>query len=301
MHVAEAGEGPPIILLHGFPELWYSWRHQLPALADAGYHVVAPDQRGYGGTSIPSAPTDYDITHLTRDVIDLIDHLAVPKAALVGHDFGALVAWSVALTHPDRISAVVGLSVPYVPRTPSPPMEYFRQLMGPSFYMLWLQEPGVADQAFADDVERALASQWVTDREGWRTAPSPPRVPWRTEPDQQVYVEAFQRDGFTGPLNWYRNFDRNWELLAPFDGTTIDCPAMYVAGQDDPVVQFMPPSLMDGHVNDLRMCTMLPNTSHWIQEERPDDVNRHLVEFLAEVEDPAWTTNARRGTRAAAR
>src|ERR1700722_2278396 len=157
MHIAESGDGPPVILLHGFPELWYSWRHQLPALADAGYHAVAPDQRGYGTTSIPTTVTDYDINHLTGDVVDLIDHLGATRATVIGHDFGALVAWALALIHPDRVHAVAGLSVPYVPRTPVAPTEFFRQLMGDDFYMLWLQQPGAADTAFQNDIERAIA------------------------------------------------------------------------------------------------------------------------------------------------
>jgi pimeloyl-ACP methyl ester carboxylesterase len=282
MHVAEAGEGPPVILLHGFPELWHSWRHQLYALSEAGYHAIAPDQRGYGGTSAPPAVTDYDITHLTRDVLDLIDGMGVAEATLVGHDFGALVAWSVALTNPDRVTGVAGLSVPYVPRTPMPPMEFFRQLLGQDFYMLWLQQPGVADQIFDADVERAIAGEWVTNRQGWQSTPLQ-RFPWRNDNDHHLYVQTFQENGFTGPLNWYRNFDRNWELLAPYDANTIDCPSMYIAGQNDPVVQFMPPSLMDGYVTDLRTSQILPNVGHWPLEEAPDDVNGLLIEFLGGV------------------
>ena len=283
MHIAESGDGPPVILLHGFPELWYSWRHQLPALADAGYHAVAPDQRGYGTTSIPTTVTDYDINHLTGDVVDLIDHLGATRATVIGHDFGALVAWALALIHPDRVHAVAGLSVPYVPRTPVAPTEFFRQLMGDDFYMLWLQQPGAADTAFHDDIERAIAGQWVTDRHGWQTAPDPPRFPWRAPRDQQVYIDAFRRNGFTGPLNWYRNLDRNWELLAPIEHATIDCPAMFLAGQNDPVLQFMPPTVMEGYVTDLRICATVPGVNHWIQEEVPEHVNQHLLNFLADA------------------
>ncbi|OQZ92577.1 hypothetical protein BST10_21005 [Mycolicibacter algericus DSM 45454] len=283
MHIAEVGEGPTVIFLHGFPELWYSWRHQLAALDAAGYHAVAPDQRGYGTSSVPGEVTDYDIAHLTRDVIELIDDLGTRRVTLVGHDFGALVGWATALEYPDRIAGIAGLSVPYVPRTPVRPTEYFCDLMGEDFYMLWLQQPGVADSAFAADIERALAGQWVSDRHRWQSGPPPARFPWRDAEDQQIYIDALQRNGFTGPLNWYRNFDRNWEILAPLEGATIDCPAMFVAGGDDPVLQFMPPSMMDGYVTNLRVSAILPGFGHWIQEEAPSLVNQYLLDFLQHV------------------
>jgi pimeloyl-ACP methyl ester carboxylesterase len=280
MHVAEAGDGPAVIFLHGFPELWYSWRHQMAALAAAGYRAIAPDRRGYGDTSIPETPADYDINHLTGDIVDLIDRLGIESATLVGHDFGALVAWSTALIQPRRVRAVAGFSVPHVPRTPVPPMQFFRQVMGDDFYMLWLQEPGVADSLFAEDIERALAGEWVTDRLNWQHRPVPERFSWRSANDQRVYIDALRRNRFTGPLNWYRNFDRNWELLAAHDGHTIDCPAMFVARQDDPVLRFMPPAVMEGHVTDLRVNELLPGVNHWVQEEAPDQVNTLLIDFL---------------------
>lgn len=293
MHIAEMGEGPTVIFLHGFPELWYSWRHQLVALAAAGYRAVAPDQRGYGGSSVPTEVADYDITHLTRDIIDLIDSLGASRVTLVGHDFGALVGWAIALQHPDRIDGVAALSVPYVPRTPVRPTEFFRQLMGDDFYMLWLQQPGAADSAFAADIERAIAGRWVTDRHGWQSVAPPPRFPWRSAEDQHVYVDALQRNGFTGPLNWYRNFDRNWEILAPYDGATIDCPAIFVAGGDDPVLRFMPPSVMDGYVTDLQVSAILPGFNHWIQEEAPSVVNRYLLDFLQRIHTDDTTTGGK--------
>ena len=285
MHVAEAGDGPPVILLHGFPEMSQSWRHQLPALAGAGFHAIAPDQRGYGKTTAPPSVTDYDITHLTGDIIDLVDSVGAAEATLIGHDFGALVAWCVALTNPDRVTAVVGVSVPYTPRPPVPPMQFFRELLGPDFYMLWLQQPGVADNVFKADVERAIAGEWVTNRHSWQSTPGPHRFPWRTEEEHQLYVETLRKNGFTGPLNWYRNFDRNWELLEPYDLATIDCPSMYIAGQNDPVLQFMPPTLMEGFVTDIRGCEILPDIGHWPLEECPDEVNRLIIEFLRDVYD----------------
>jgi len=279
MHVAEAGEGEPVVLLHGFPELWYSWRHQLRALADAGYRAIAPDQRGFGKTSAPEGVDHYDALTIVGDLIGLLDTLGLDQAVVVGHDWGALIAWYSALLYPDRVRAVGALSVPYGPRTPVPPMAFFREVIGDDFYMLWLQEPGVADAAFAADIRRALAGAWVFDREGWRERPVPD-VQWRSSRDEAVYMEALTRTGFTPGLNWYRNFDRNWELLAPYDGRTIDQPAFFIVGSEDPVTQFMPADIMDGVVTDLRDVTVLDGVNHWIAQEKPIEVNAMLLRFL---------------------
>lgn len=281
MHVAEVGTGPAVLFLHGHPALWLTWRHQMAAVAEAGYRAIAPDQRGYGDTSIPSAVEAYDIEHLSGDVVRLLDALDLEQAVVVGHDWGALVAWYTALIHPDRVRAVAGLSVPFVPRTPVPPTQYWRETIGEDFYMLWLQDPGVADALFNADVERALNGRWTTDREGWRTGPATNSLTFRSPEDHQVVIDALKRNGWTGPLNWYRNFDRNWELLAPYDGRTVDQPALFIGGEKDQVLRFMPPSLMDGHVTDLRGADILPGVSHWMQEEAPDQVNLRLLDFLA--------------------
>lgn len=282
-HVLEAGAvGPPVVLLHGFPELSYSWRHQLPALAAAGYRVVAADQRGFGGTTAPSEVTDCTIVNLSLDVVRLLDALELEEATVVGHDWGAMVAWHTALLHPDRVRAVGALSVPYTGRTPVPPMEFFRQVMGDDFYMVWLQEVGPADEAFAEDVVRALAGGWVHDREHWREGPAPARPSWQSAQDQAVYVEALARRGFTGGLNWYRNFDRNWELMAGHDGVTIDQPAFFLVGSEDPVGAFMPASAMQGLVTHVESHT-LSGVNHWPQQEQPGEVNRRLVDFLDRV------------------
>lgn len=283
MHIAELGTGPAVLFLHGHPATWRTWRHQMTAVAAAGYRAIAPDQRGYGDTSIPAGIGAYDIEHLTGDVVRLLDVLGIEQATIVGHDWGALVAWYGALIHPRRVRAVAGLSVPFFPRTPVPPTRLWRDTMGEDFYILWFQEPGVADAAFDGDVERAVNGRWMFDRTGWRTAPHENRFPFRAPEDHQATVAALKRNGWTGPLNWYRNFDRNWELLAPYDDRTIDQPALYIGAGNDPVLGFMPPSLMDGHVTDLRGADILPGVSHWLQEEAPGQVNRRLLAFLAEL------------------
>lgn len=285
MHVAELGTGPAVLFLHGHPALWLTWRHQMAAVARAGYRAVAPDQRGYGETSVPAEIEAYDIEHLAGDVVRLLDALAVDQAVVVGHDWGALVSWYTALMHPDRVRAVAGLSVPFFPRTPVPPTQLWRETLGEDFYILWLQEPGVADALFDADVERALEGRWITDRDGWRTGLAAKSPGFRSREDHRLVASALKKNGWRGPLNWYRNFDRNWELLAPYGGRTIDQPALYIGGANDQVLRFMPPSLMEGHVTDLRGTEILPGVSHWLQEEAPSQVNRLLLDFLAGIPD----------------
>src|SRR4051812_8096695 len=249
LHVAEEGEGRPVILCHGFPELAYSWRHQLPALAEAGYRAVAPDMRGFGGSSIPDDVGEYDVLTLGRDVIGLLDDLGEERAVLVGHDWGANVTWNLALTHPERVAAVVGMSVPYAPPPPAPPTEIYRRRAGETFYIIWFQEPGVADEALARDVRRTILTREVWDSSWADRTDEELRVPrWMDEDDVRVYVETFERTGFTGGLNYYRNIDRNRELLEPFADRKIEQPALFVTGSRDPVQHFMPAKLMDGHV-----------------------------------------------------
>lgn len=278
------GDGPCVLLLHGFPELGYSWRHQLSDLASAGYRAIAPDQRGYGSTTASADVDECTIVNLCDDVVHLLDAMDIEETTVVGHDWGAMVAWHAALLHPQRVRAVGALSVPYTGRTPIPPMEFFRHLLGDDFYMLWLQEPGVADAQFAADVPRAMAGGWVVDSRHWRDGPTPARPAWHTSQDHDVYVEALTRRGFTGPLNWYRNFDRNWELMANFDGVPVDQPSLFIAGSDDPVGAFMPAAAMEGLVTDVEFHS-LPGVNHWPQQEQPELVNRLLIDFLDRIHD----------------
>jgi pimeloyl-ACP methyl ester carboxylesterase len=283
MHIAEEGAGPPVVLCHGFPELWYSWRHQIPALAGAGYHVIAVDMRGYGDTSAPPDVEAYDVLELGADLVGLLDALGEEQAVFVGHDWGADVVWKLALAHPERVRAVVGMSVPYAPRAPAPPLELMRRHLGEDFYMVWFQEPGVADAALAADVRRTLATSAVWDAAWAARDDRPPTPRFLTEDDLRVYVDAFTRTGFTGGLSYYRNIDRNWELLAPLDGRRIAMPALFVTGTRDPVARFMPAEAMDGCVTDLRGVVRIDGGGHWIQQERPAEVNAALLEFLAGV------------------
>jgi len=283
MHVTEAGAGPPVLLLHGFPELAHSWRHQLRALAEAGYRAIAPDMRGFGGTSAPEAVEAYDVLALAGDVVGLLDALDLGSAIVVGHDWGADVAWKTALVHPSRVDAVAGLSVPYVPRAPAAPTPILRRHLGEDFYIVWFQAPGVADAALSRDVRRTLLARDVWDA-GWAERDDvDPRPGWLQEEDLAVYVETFERTGFTGGLNWYRNLDRNWELLAPYADARIEQPAFFLTGSRDPVRAFMPHEAMEGWVTDLRTVVILEGAGHWVQQERPDEVDAALERFLAGV------------------
>ena len=300
MHVAEAGEGPLVVLCHGFPELWFSWRHQLTALAEAGYHVVAPDQRGYGRTDAPAAVEAYDIDHLTGDMVGLLDALGEERAVFVGHDWGAPVVWGLALRAPERVRAVAGLSVPATPRGPMAPTQLMKQLFTDTFfYILYFQEPGVADAELGQDAEKTLRGfLWTISGDAppgaWKVLPkgtgfldsltdTDQLPPWLSQDDLDVMSTEFARTGFTGGLNWYRNYDRNWELGAALDGRTIDVPALFIAGERDPVLLMAPPSLMEGYVTDLRDSVILPGAGHWIQQERPTEVNAALLAFLGSI------------------
>ncbi|MGH9212380.1 MAG: alpha/beta fold hydrolase [Acidimicrobiales bacterium] len=301
MAVDEAGEGPLVVLCHGFPELSYSWRHQLPALAAAGYHAVAPNQRGYDGTTRPAAIEDYNIVALTDDLLGLLDVLGEQDAVFVGHDWGAPVVWHMSIRAPERVRGVVGMSVPYLPRSERPPIETMKFLFaGTWFYILYFQEPGVADAELARDPETtmrrfmcAIAGESTLDelsalagvRDGrgmLDRMPEPDGLPgWLTPADLDHYTAAFTRTGYTGGLNWYRNLDRNWELTEAYAAARVEVPALFVGGDRDPVVVAWPPDGMREWVDDLRGVVMLPGAGHWIQQERPAEVNAALFDFLA--------------------
>lgn len=282
VHVASAGpaDGPPVLLLHGFPELWFSWRHQLAALAGAGYRVLAPDLRGVGGTQAPADVETYDLLHLVRDAVGVLDALRVERAVLVGHDWGAPPAWWAAALHPTRVHAVAGLSVPFLPRAPAPPVPAMREHLGEDFYIVHFQEPGVAEAMLSHDVRRTFTTtkQWSRSW-GQQTDDHPPRPPFLTEDELAVFVDTYTQTGFTGGLNWYRNLDRNQRVMAEWDGVGVTVPALFVQGSRDPVRHFMPAAAMDGLVDDLR-TEIVDGGGHWIQQERPDEVNTLLLAFL---------------------
>ncbi len=284
LSVRAEGAGPLVILCHGFPELSYSWRHQLPVLAAAGYRVLAPDMRGYGASSAPSEVEAYDVVSLCEDMCGLLDAVGEQAAIFVGHDWGANVVWQLAVLHPERVRAVAGLSVPFVPRAPAAPIPIMRRHLGEDFYIVWFQEPGVADEALSRDVRRTLTTsrQWTA-----RWAEDDGRVPrapeWLSPQELDVYVETFERTGFTGGLNWYRNIDRNWELTAAVGERRVEQPAMFLTGELDPVRRFMPAEAMRGWVTDLRAEVVVEGAGHWVQQQSPEAVNSALLTFLGEL------------------
>ena len=311
MHIAECGTGPLVLLCHGFPESWYSWRHQLPALANAGFHAVAPDMRGYGQTDHPEEIEQYTLFHLVADMVGVLDALRTETAVIIGHDWGAPVAWHAALLRPDRFRGVIGLSVPFVPRRPVRPTSVMPQSDRALFYQLYFQTPGVAEAEFERDARCTIRSLMysssgdlplsqlsasATDGVGMvpRQAGLLSRLvnpdalpPWLTESDVDFYTAEFARTGFRGPLNWYRNIDRNWELLAPFAGLRVTVPALYIAGERDLVLYF--PG-MDQVIARLSMMVphlqnklILSACGHWTQQERADQVNQAIISFLGSL------------------
>jgi pimeloyl-ACP methyl ester carboxylesterase len=308
VHLAEQGEGPLVLLCHGFPESWYSWRHQLPALAEAGFHAVAPDMRGYGQTDRPDAIDQYTLLHLIGDVVGLLDALDAPSAVIAGHDWGAPLAWASAVLRPDRFRGVIALSGPFGPRGPSRPTTVMPQSGDMLFYQLYFQTPGVAEAEFERDVHLSVRTilysisgdaprraNSVTDRnavgmvhrrDGFLARMLNPESlpPWLAEADVNFYAAEFARTGFRGGLNWYRNIDRNWELLAPFAGAKVNVPALYIAGERDVVLDF--PGVrqrigeMAKFVPQLRRTAILPACGHWTQQERAAEINAAMIDFL---------------------
>ena len=301
MHVAEAGDGPLVILCHGFPESWYSWRHQLAALAEAGYHVVAPDQRGYGETDAPADLDDYTQFHLVGDIVGLVAALGEDQAVIVGHDWGAPVAWNAALWRPDVFRAVAALSVPASDRGPITPIASMKAGFGERFfYILYFQKPGLAEHELQHDVrttmrkflfgasgnaERGMAAMadpphrtafFLEQLEDTETLPD-----WLTEADLDYFVDAYANNGFRGPLNWYRNLDLTWELSAAFQGKKIEQPALFISGDRD-LIRNNPgfEAAMRNVVTNLAEVVMLPGIGHWTQQEAPAETNAALIAFL---------------------
>jgi pimeloyl-ACP methyl ester carboxylesterase len=312
IHFAEAGSGQLVLLCHGFPESWYSWRHQLKALAEAGYHAVAPDMRGYGQTDKPDEIEKYTLLHMVGDMVGLLDALGADKAAIAGHDWGAPVAWNAALMRPDRFRGVIGLSVPHRPRGPVRPTSVMPQTDDAEFYQLYFQRPGVAEAELDRDPRRTVLSMFYgasgdapSRSTGEAYRPTDGMVPrnggfislladpktlpsWLTDADIDFYAGEFARAGFRGGLNWYRNIDRNWELLAPFAGLRVTVPALYVAGDRDLVVAFRGVDQLIANLSkfvpQLRGTIMLPGCGHWTQQERAPEVNAAMIDFLRQLD-----------------
>jgi pimeloyl-ACP methyl ester carboxylesterase len=294
LHVVVAGDGPLVVLAHGFPELAYSWRHQLPALAAAGYRAAAPDQRGYGRSSRPEAVEDYDIVHLTGDLLGLLDALGEDKAVFVGHDWGSMVVWQLALRAPERVAGVVGMSVPFLPRGPRPPVEVMRHVLADNFfYIVYFQEPGLADADLGADpattMRRVLTGltgpnpdMVKKDERGFvDRLPEPQGLPsWLTQEELDVYIGEFTRTGFTGGINWYRNLDRNWGLVEHLADAKVEVPSLFIGGAEDPVLLMSPPSVQEGWLADHRGDVLVDGAGHWVQQEAPEQVNAALLGFL---------------------
>jgi pimeloyl-ACP methyl ester carboxylesterase len=312
MHVADAGAGPLVLLCHGFPECWYSWRHQLTALAAAGYHAVAPDMRGYGRTTAPDPVDAYTVMHLVGDMTGLVAALGEKRAVIVGHDWGSIVAWNGALLRPDVFRAVVGMSVPFLPRLPIRPLAMMKAMVGERFfYILYFQEPGKAEAELdpraremmrgmlytaSGSIDKALlrrAAELPKTAKFLDAMTQPEKLPdWLSEEDLEVYVGEFERTGFRGGLNWYRNFDRNWELLAPFADRRITVPALFVGGLRDAVVtgpelagEGPAVQMLGSFCDDLRGKVLIEGAGHWNQQEAPEQTNEALVRFLAGLRD----------------
>ncbi|MGD9332369.1 MAG: alpha/beta hydrolase [Desulfobacterales bacterium] len=307
VRAAVEGEGPLVIMVHGWPELWYSWRHQIRPVAQAGFKVVAPDVRGYGGSDQPDPVAAYDMIEMTADVVGLIDALGEDQAILVGHDWGAPICWNTAALHPERVAAVAGLSVPYFQRGAVSAIELWKQLYeGKFFYQLYFQEEGVAEAELEADVRTTLRKIYylasgdltVADSQALLTkGPEDPfldglRDPdpfpaWLTEADLDYFVEAFTGSGFRGSLNRYRAQQRDWEILPQLSELTVDQPSCFIAGALDFVRFFVPGlDLFDNpgqHCTDFRGANLIDGKGHWIQQEAPVQVNRALLNFLADV------------------
>jgi len=304
MHIAEQGEGPLVVLCHGFPECWYSWRHQFSALSEAGYHTVAPDQRGYGQTDQPEAVEAYDIFQLTGDIAGLVNALGKDKAIIIGHDWGANVASHCALLRPDIFHAIGLLSVPYLPRSQKNvrPTDLMKLMAGENqFYQLYFQEPGKAEAELETDIRKTMlmllysASGDPPAEKRWRflfskseklldTVSLPDTLPnWLSKQDIDFFSSEFKRTGFRGALNWYRNMDRAWELTSFLSGAKLHQPALFVAGEADAVITMYRAAFdaMEKTVPNLTKKVLLPGAGHWIQQERPKEVNDLLVSFLA--------------------
>jgi len=303
--VADQGSGPAVVLCHGFPSLARSWRHQVAGLVAAGYRVIAPDMRGYGGSSAPADPAHYDRETTVTDMTGLLDVLGIDRAVFVGHDFGASLAWDLPLWAPERVAGVAVLSVPLLPRTPVPPTVAYAHMAREHFlHMHYFQTPGVADAELdADPAGFLTRIYWsLSDADRWLTCfqhpsegngyldvlPDAPDLPWEwmTAEEFDPYIQTFTRTGFTGGLNWYRAMDAVWEQNGRLTDHTVRVPAAFIAGAREPVVQMMGAGSLEKMrelVPDLRMLRLIDDAGHFVQLQRPDEVTAALREFLADI------------------
>ena len=305
LNIAEQGEGPLVLMLHGFPESWYSWRHQIPAVAAAGFHAVAPDMRGYGKSDKPDDIATYNQVEVTNDIVGLISALGYETAIVFGHDWGAPTAWSCALHHPDKVTAVGVLSVPFSPRASVPPLDMMKEIFKDMFfYQLYFQEPGVAEAEWETNLRVNLrkfyhmgsgafdAGNFIAPKSPDSDLLSDMEDPgtigdWCTESDLDFFTTEFEQSGFRGPLNYYRNHNLTWSLTEGGPGE-INQPALFIAGEKDGVIMLAADALknMPSYVTNLKVNQLIPGIGHWTQQEAPEEVNSLMIDFLNSVKQP---------------
>jgi pimeloyl-ACP methyl ester carboxylesterase len=300
MAVYESGpkDGIPVVLCHGFPELAYSWRHQLPALGAAGYRVLAPDQRGYGRTSQPKELTSYDMEHLTGDLTGMLDAFGIKDAIFVGHDWGGLIVWQMPLLHPSRVKGVIGVNTPFLPRSPIDPIMAMRAAMGEDMYIVYFQKPGLADAALAKDVDKSF--KFFMRKTGMKMAdfanlPKEQRnfafvqaleqdesafggEPLLNAEEHKFFVDTYKKTGFTGGINWYRNLTRNWEKSGTVE-QKVHVPGLMIMAEDDVVLSPAMAEGMELYVPDLEKV-LIRNCGHWTQQEHPEETNAAMIAWL---------------------
>ncbi|XP_071689863.1 epoxide hydrolase 1-like [Rutidosis leptorrhynchoides] len=298
MHVAEIGEGPVVLLIHGFPELWYTWRHQMLHISSKGYRAIAPDLRGYGDTEAPAATTSYTVFHIVGDIVGLLDSLGLDKVYLVGHDWGAIISWYVCLFRPDRIKALVNMSVVYTPRNPLvKPLDHYRKTFGDDFYVCRFQEIGLEEEYAKVDTKTQLAGIYL------KRTPDAPKIPkdyaklfkptpytlpsWFTEQDLDYFTSKYRATGFRGGINYYRCFDLNWELCAAWTGSKINVPVKFIVGDLDLTYNF--PGTKEyihgggfkNTVPGLEEVVVMEGVGHFINQEKPQEISDHIYDFIA--------------------
>ena len=303
LQVTEAGNpsNPCVVLCHGFPESAHSWRHQVSFLANAGYHVIAPDQRGYGFSSSPKRVEDYGIRQLTGDIMALLDHYGHETATLVGHDWGALVVWDAGRLHPHRCNAIVAVSVPLTP-WPGRPTDLFKAMFGDRFfYMLYFQPVGPAERELEADVRRTMhAIMWGASGEMYKGIPTdippmegtgfldmfkdvPERLPsWLTADDLDTYVKQYTNSGFFGPVSWYRNLDANYDIMKDIPFDVMKMPTFFIGGSKDGVIASRLDTIdaTNSITPNYKGSVIIPEAGHWTQQEKPDEFNAALLGFL---------------------
>ncbi|XP_027350411.1 uncharacterized protein LOC113861648 [Abrus precatorius] len=298
MHVAEKGEGPVVLFLHGFPELWYSWRHQILALSSLGYRAVAPDLRGYGDTDAPTSVNSYTCFHLVGDIVALIHSLGVDQVFLVAHDWGAIIGWYLCLFRPEKIKAYVCLSIPFLPRNPKvKPVDAMRASYGDDYYICRFQEPGKAEAEFSNNGIEQLIKNMLTSRRtgppilpkeglGFNSNTTGPLPSWLSQEDLKYYASKFEKTGFTGGLNYYRNLNLNWELTAPWTGAQVKVPVKFITGDLDVVYtsfgmkDYIESGAFKNNVPNLEEVVLQEGVAHFNNQEAAEEISSHIFQFI---------------------